>query len=803
MWDPASGSDGVGGQTILYTVTVSNPGATALTDVEITDAIDSSLTNINPLNGGIFNARVITWPTIPVFAAGDTVSVQFEADVKFGLVINPPTAIFNTGNISSQDLFTDVQTNTTVHQVTGNPSIVLNKAVTPDNFAAPGSATYTYTVTNTGDVTLNNVSVTDDNATPGDTGDDFTVTMTPAILAPGAQATGTATLTVDQDDIDGGADIVNIAIASSDEASSGPATATVTVTRTPRIVVVKTPDLPTLVNAALNGTVVFSYEVSNNGNVTLENPVLTDDLESPLIPIPFDTVAGGFIAGDTDQDGKLDLGETWTATVDHSVTQDDLDAGQIGTDGALAGELGTATVTATGALDTDPGGVLLAQNPVIEVLKTADVASVAAPRTITYSYDVTNGGNVSLSNVTLGDNNTDAPPVFDSIDGSNTGDTDGDDELDVGETWSYTATHTVSQADIDSGASIVNLATANSTESEPDTGTVTVTVTQNPGIVVQKTPDITNTSTAVNAVLLEDITFTYTVTNSGNVALENPVLTDDLESPVLPIPFDTVVGFIAGDTDQDGKLDLGETWTATVDHSVTQADLDAGQIGTDGALAGELGTATVTATGALDTDPGGVLLAQNPVIEVLKTADVASVAAPGTVTYSYDVTNGGNVSLSNVTLGDNNTDAAPVFDSVNGSNTGDTDGDDELDVGETWSYTATHTVSQADIDSGTSIVNLATADSTESDPDTSTVTVTVTQNPGIVVQKTPDITINSTAVNAVLLEDITFTYTVTNSGNVTLENLVLTGRPRVAGATDPIRHRRRRRLHRRGHRPRR
>ena len=259
----------------------------------ITDAIDSNLTNINPLDGGTFDGSVVTWPTIPVFGAGATVSVQFEADVKFGLDIAPPTAIFNTRTISSPDLSTDVQTNTTVHFVIGNPSIGLTKQVDQDLFSTPGPATYTYTVTNTGDVTLHNVSVSDDQEGP-------------ITLAPGAITGGTAVHNVTQAEIDAGDDIVNIAVATSDEATSGPASETVSVVQNPLVGVTKTAVVSavtrTVTNTVNEGTgegasnsatqistslvvaqnIVYTKTVKNDGNTTLTNVTLVDTLPSDI-----------------------------------------------------------------------------------------------------------------------------------------------------------------------------------------------------------------------------------------------------------------------------------------------------------------------------------------------------------------------------------------------------------------------------------------------------------------------------------------------------------------------------------------
>ncbi|CAG0947411.1 hypothetical protein ANRL1_04078, partial [Anaerolineae bacterium] len=54
--------------------------------------------------------------------------------------------------------------------------------------------------------------------------------------------------------------------------------------------------------------------------------------------------------------------------------------------------------------------------------------------------------------------------------------------------------------------------------------------------------------------------FTYVVKNTGNVALGNVTLTDDRL---------TSITFVGGDTDHDGLLDVGETWTYTAKETAT------------------------------------------------------------------------------------------------------------------------------------------------------------------------------------------------------------------------------------------
>ena len=70
------------------------------------------------------------------------------------------------------------------------------------------------------------------------------------------------------------------------------------------------------------------------------------------------------------------------------------------------------------------------------------------------------------------------------------GDTDLDGKLDVGETWVYTGSYTVSQAEMDAGGVIHSVVTADSSQSPADTFEKDVTVTQNPDILVTMTSDV-------------------------------------------------------------------------------------------------------------------------------------------------------------------------------------------------------------------------------------------------------------------------------------------------------------------------
>ena len=69
------------------------------------------------------------------------------------------------------------------------------------------------------------------------------------------------------------------------------------------------------------------------------------------------------------------------------------------------------------------------------------------------------------------------------------------------------------------------------------------------------------------------INYTITVTNTGNTTLTGVVVTDDNLTPGVPGD-DFNPAFSGGDADNDGSLEVGETWTYTAAHTVTQAEID-------------------------------------------------------------------------------------------------------------------------------------------------------------------------------------------------------------------------------------
>ena len=273
---------------------------------------------------------------------------------------------------------------------------------------------------------------------------------------------------------------------------------------------------------------------------------------------------------------------------------------------------------------------------------------------------------------------------------------------------------------------MTNVASASNGTVTSPTDTETVTAVQSPALTIVKTATPITYST-VGAV----ISYSYLVTNSGNVTLSGPFTVSDDKAGNEACPYIT-------------SLAPGASITCTASYTIGQADLDAGSV-TNVASASN---GTVTSP----TDTETVTAVQSPALTIVKTATPITYSTVGTViSYSYLVTNSGNVTLSGpFTVSDDKATDESCPETAS------------LAPGASITCTASYTIGQADLDAG-SVTNVASASNGTVTSPTDTETVTAVQSPALTIVKTAT-PITYSTVGTV----ISYSYLVTNSGNVTL-----------------------------------
>jgi uncharacterized repeat protein (TIGR01451 family) len=834
--------DGVAqpGETISYDFVVTNTGTTTLSNVVITDPlVTMSGSPITILSPGDSDTNT--------YNASYTIT---QADIDAGLVENSATVTaVNQQNAPVTDISDDPTDSTnidtegdgepddpTVELLPYTSSLSLQKISSfedenNDGFAQPGeTVSYDFEITNTGTTTLSNITITDTIAQ---------VSGSPiSSLAPGDSdnVTYTAVYTLAQADIDAG-EVENIATANGVDPFNDPVTDD---SDDPNNVTDIDPngdgepddptlqDLPYLSSLSLEKvssfedenndglaqvgeTISYTFSVSNTGTTTLSNINLIDTIA---------TVVGGPIS--TLAPGQIDA-STFVAI--YTITQADIDAGQIEN---------TATVSGTDPFndpvtddsddpndltDTDPNGDGEPDDPTIQTLPSESTISlqkvgvlndenndsVTQPgETISYSFVVTNTGLTTLSNITIIDTiaNVSGGPISSLAPSAS-------------DTATFTALYTITQADIDAGL-VENIATVtgsdpfnnpvtddsddpndltdndSNSDGEPDDPTVLL-LPYISSISLEKVSTFEDESGDGLAQPGETVSYDFAVTNTGTTTLRDITISDTIAA-VSGGPITTLN---PGDTDS-------ATFTAT--YTITQVDIDAGLIENTAIAEGvdpqndSVFDTSDDPNDLTDIDPNGDNEPDDPTIQTLPYTSSISLekssvindqnndglAQPGeTIEYSFTVTNTGTTTLTNITLID-------TLVSVNGGpittlNPGDTD---------SATFTATYTITQADIDAG-SITNTATANGTDpfndlvtddsddpndladndpngdGEPDDPTVVSLPTES-SINLEKIGVFNDQSNNGIAGPGETISYFFTVTNTGNTTLSNISLT-----------------------------
>ncbi|MGG7034558.1 MAG: gliding motility-associated C-terminal domain-containing protein [Flavobacterium sp.] len=734
------------GDLITYTFAITNTGNTTLTNVVVNDPM---------INGG--SNLVVTPSTLTPNATGIATATYTikQSDIDAGEVTNSATVTATlpiTGtitDISGTTMFNDTPTITTLTQ---NPDIALVKTGAISGTGAVGDIiTYTFTIINTGNTTLKNISVSDPL-----TGS-VNLAVTPDTLESNEMGTATAIYTIQQSDIDAG-EVTNSATVTATLPITGTITdisGTTISNDTPTIItLIQNPDIVLVKTGAVSGTgtvgdiITYTFSITNTGNTTLTNVVVND----PMINGGSDLVV---------TPSTLAPNTAGIATATYTIQQSDIDAGEVTNSAIVTATLpitGTITdISGTTIFNDTPTITTLTQNPDIALVKTGAVSGTGAVGDIiTYTFSITNTGNTTLTNVMVND------PMTGSVNLAVTPSTLAPNTAGIA-----TATYTIKQSDIDAG-DVTNSATVTATL--PITGTITdisgttisndtptvTTLTQNPGIALVKTGAVSGTGTVGDI-----ITYTFSITNTGNTKLTNVVVND----PMINGGSDLVV--------TPSTLAPNEIGTATATYTIQQSDIDAGEV-TNSAIV----TATLPITGTITDISGTTIsndtptvttLTQNPGIALIKTGAISGTGVVGDIiTYTFTIINTGNTTLKSIVVND------PLTGSVNLAVTPDT-----LESNEMGTATAIYTIQQSDIDAG-EVTNSATVTATL--PISGTITdisgttmfndtptiITLIQNPDIVLVKTG--AINGTGVVG---DIITYTFSITNTGNTTLTNIVV------------------------------
>ncbi|MBM2618824.1 DUF11 domain-containing protein [Actinoplanes sp. LDG1-06] len=627
------------------------------------------------------------------------------------------------------------------------PVPALEMLVTADRSAPAGAGDvigYDYAVTNVGNVTVGQIDVTDEL---------IDVIDCPApTVAVGATMTCTSDggYAVTQDDVDAGVNIEDDAVVIGQGVAPGSAVVTaegydpvpvVAAARAMSIAV--TPTVTPSSHASgltLGDRIAYAYTVRNTGNVTARTVTVTDS-RFGTASCPSATVAVGATMA-------------CTAGAAYTVTQDDVDTG-----GSIAL---TARVRAgTTVLDSATTGLPLASargsltltvTPV--VAPASHSAAVEAGDTIGYSYRVVNAGLVTMRGVAVDDDTLGAAACDATT-------------LTPGASTRCTSprSYTVTAQDIDDGEAITTEAYVSgrlpggaTVTFGPATAGVAV-LAPAPGLSVLATATVTPAAHQYAAQPGDTVAYTFAVANTGNRALTGIVVTAT-RSGVARCPAAT--------------LAVRATMTCTGLREVTvgQPDLDAG---------GPLIESVRATAGALAFGPFTVatpLERPAPTLQIVAATTVtpaahrSGVTAADSIAVAYRVTNTGNVSMTALTV---SSATCPVPALRPGAVV-------------TCPVPAAYAVTQADVDRNQPLSFQASATATWSGraftfgPAAATVPVAAPR-PRVTAVQTATWTDRDGDGRLGVADDVVSTFQVTNTGNVTLVNVRVTGLPAAVTCT--------------------
>jgi uncharacterized repeat protein (TIGR01451 family) len=282
-------------------------------------------------------------------------------------------------------------------------------------------------------------------------------------------------------------------------------------------------------------------------------------------------------------------------------------------------------------------------------LAEATAGTPAAGDVISYSFEATNTGNVTVSGIALEDGLAGLSEIvfgtWPGVAGS----------LAPGQTVTATADYALSQADLDNGA-VYNAAVVKGLAvrggavlAEDDTTTVLIA---SPSLRFDKS----GAAAAPERPLAgQSMLFSFVIENTGNITATGVAITDELAG-LGDVVFDAWPAAV-------GVLAPGQRVTATAGYTLSQADVDAGLVENTAVVAASPVRGDAISVPATTAVP----LAAAPSLTLVKSAALADangdgLANPGEgISYSFAAENSGNVTLNEVVVDDAMVSGIPVI----------------------------------------------------------------------------------------------------------------------------------------------
>ena len=560
----------IAGQTVVWTVTVTNAGPSAAAGVTVVDDLPPGVTLVPP--PGCTGTTQLTC-AIGTIGAGASATVTITATVAPDLEGGSRLVNTAAATSSTPDPTTSNNTATSTTPVAQDADLSVTKLVTPDPAPAGSPIFFVITVTNNGPSTARNVTLVD------------TFDADASVLAdlPDCQFLAGGELECGFGDLVSGASAdLNFPVAIADDpgtytnqvqvSSATPETnivnnrAEVPVTAlAPDVDLVLTKSGPTALLAG--GRFEFTLTLANTGESIAFGATLTDTLPAGLIP---DGAQGeGVRCGIA--------GQTVTCTADVVVppifAAPPLEITIVGavTPG-IVGATVTNTATASAAGETDPSNnsastmaTILRQSDVT-IVKQADATEFVAGGTVGYTITVANAGPSAALDAIVTDILPDDVTFTPDLSDSRCGLVGPDVVCDLG---------TVPAGDVivlrvagrldpnHSTASIVNTATFTSTSDDPNPGDNTST-TDTP-VTFSADLQATKTATSESVTAGSNATFSLTITNQGPSTARSVALLDTIPPGTSLVSIETTPTLpCTGASCTIGDLQPGESVSAVV-----------------------------------------------------------------------------------------------------------------------------------------------------------------------------------------------------------------------------------------------